>query len=76
MKLEVNVPVSGLDLASLLGGGTRRIPLSKQGTKLYHGCETWSANRLRADANRSGGSRTGASCWTRALVRHENQQLD
>lgn len=56
MKLEVNVPASGLDLASLEG---ERVPLSKQRPKLHHSCEAWPSDRLWSDANRSSGSGTG-----------------
>ena len=77
MKLEINVPVSGLDLASLLEGEQGAVPLPKQRTKLHHSSKGWSFDRLRADANRQGHPGAGGN-QPRAgtLVRHEDQQLD
>src|SRR6266480_4125023 len=66
MKLQINVPVSGLDLASLL-----------QGAELHYCGKGWSLDRLRADANRPGNPRTAVRyAWAGTLGRHEDKQLD
>src|SRR6266513_1168763 len=66
MKLQINVPVSGLDLASLL-----------QAAELHYCGKGWSLDRLRADANRPGNPRTAVRyAWAGTLGRHEDKQLD
>ena len=50
MKLQINVPVSGLDLASLLQG-EKGFSSAKQGQELRHGSEGWSLHRLWPNAN-------------------------
>lgn len=72
MKLEINVPVSGLDLASLM-----TVPLPKPRTKLHHCGKSRSFDRLRANAHwqthpGAGGTHRGAG----TLVRDQNQQLN
>ena len=76
MKLEINVPVSGLDLANLLEGeqgaflcqnrGQNYITVAKAGHSI-----------VRADAHRKGDPGAGSNdARTRAVGRHENQQLN
>ena len=77
MKLEINVPVSGLDLAEPARRGTRRVPLPKQRAKLHYRREVRSFDRLRTDAHRKGDPGAGSiDARTRAVVRHENQPLN
>ena len=76
MKLEINVPVSGLDLASLLEGEQGLFLSQNRGQNYHHGCDAWSSDRLWADANWSGDSGASANSHAGAVVRDKNQQLD
>jgi hypothetical protein len=77
MKLEINVPVSGLDLASLLESEQGVFLCQNRGQKLHHRREVRSLDRLRADAHRKGDPGAGSNdARARAMVRHENQPLN
>ena len=72
MKLEINVPVSGLDLATLLEGerglflsqnrGQNYITVAKPGHPIAFG----------PNANRSSDSEPDPKYGARAVVRHQN----
>ena len=72
MKLEINVPVSGLDLASLLESEQVLFLCQKQRTN--HSSKGWSLDSFWANADREAHPGTNAIGFRAgALVRHEDQ---
>jgi len=77
MKLQINVPVSGLDLAAPAPGWRRVIPLPKQRAKLHYRGQVRSFDRVWAHAHRDNHSGTTVTQRrSRTLVRDQAQQLN
>ena len=77
MKLQVNVPVSGLDLASLLQGEEGFFLCQNRGQNYITVAKAGHSIAFGPTPNRADHPGT-AVCqpWPGALVRHEDQQFD
>lgn len=74
MKLQMNVPVSGLDLAALLQGEEGFFLCQNRGQNYITVAKSWSFDRFWANTHRANHpGTTVAERWPGALVRDQDQ---